>query len=468
MTITRNFRLICLSVIVLTVFYPSLFTPLCLVDDTNLIVFDTPDSRLSDLLHTLFYNGGYYRPLLVATFVLDNYLWLLQESFLHLENILLHLINMLLLYGVTERLGRRLAIPDTSNVPFWTALLFGLHPLATESVNWISGRPDPLACLFLLFSFRLLLDWCNKPSLARLFGMQCCFLLACLSKETAVFFVVPAQLMMIVFTTAQQEGKTKVAPEWRQLLTSLLTVWPASLAFIVTTAGYFSLRRFTAVTTLGTDRGMNRLSLNTVQNLNESSIFDKIFEIFKTIGFYSKKIFIPWPLNFNIVDISDWYILGGLLTLILLTVFCWKRRDLVAGLFLSAVLVASSALLVSVGKLAWTWYAERYLYISLIFFIPGGCFWLYEKIGDIWQGQLFRILLLLICGASLITTVHRNLIWMDSFAFYEDNYNKAPRLPLTIRNYATALAQQGRIKESNCLLRMLPKKPRVIKGTSKK
>ena len=463
MSISKSYQLIILCVAVLTVYYSALFAPICVIDDNRLIFFYPTEATLSDLVSLFISNAGYYRPLLAATFMLDNYLWMMHESFLHLENVLLHGANTLLLYAVTERLARRAGIAPATGIPFMVALLFALHPLATESVDWISGRTDPLACLFLLLSVKFLLDWCEKPATARLIWMQLCFLLACLSKETAVFFIGPAVLLALVLRKRDGAANTL-----RSLLASIRTDWTIYAAFVATTIAYIALRAYSASVTAGGDRGMSKLAKYATGEKTDSLWFDKVMEVFRSIGFYSKKIVIPWPLNFNIVGVSDWYVLLGILSLALLCRFCWQRRDLLAALLLSAFLVASSALLVSVGRLAWTPYAERYLYIPLIFFIPASVLWLHEKIGTLRDGQLLRVIIILLCGASLITTVQRNLVWMDGAAFYECNYRQAPNLPITMKNYATTLRQQGRMEEAQEIMKRIPRKPRVEKGSAGK
>jgi hypothetical protein len=463
MSLSRTYQIIFLCFIALAVYYSALFAPLCALDDTKLVFYDAVGTRLCQLPSMVFFNSGYYRPLLFLTFVADNYLWMLDESFLHLENVLLHVANALLMYAVTERFAKRSGIPATKGIPFVVALLFVLHPLATESVNWISGRTDPLACLFLLFSLKILLDWFDTPTVGRMIRVQLCFFMACLAKETAVFFIGPALLLVMViragsFTSAETRPSP---PSWRALLSVIRTDWLINASFAVTTLAYFALRYFSAMSTTVGDRGLNKVARYVSQQTQDSLLFDKLLEVFKSIGFYARKIIVPWPLNFNIIHVSDWYALIGLAVLLLLVCFFWQRRDLVAALVLSAFLVGSSALLVSVGKLAWTPYAERYMYIPLIFFIPGSILWLYEKIGSAWDGRPFRIVMILLCGVSLITTVQRNLVWMDSASFYELNYRQAPKLDKTIKNYAVSLFREGRVDEFKRIMKLLPPKKRV-------
>lgn len=88
-----------------------------------------------------------FRPLLVLTFAL-NYAWSgLQTWSWHLVNIGLHVGCSLLLWRILRGLGRG------AGLALFGALAFGLHPLATEPVNYVSSRSELLAALFVLAAF---------------------------------------------------------------------------------------------------------------------------------------------------------------------------------------------------------------------------------------------------------------------------------------------------------------------------
>jgi tetratricopeptide (TPR) repeat protein len=90
--------------------------------------------------------GNFYRPVLMASFALDYRGWGLEPFGYHLTSIFLHLSNALLVYCLAWMVSRR------KTVSFIAALLFAAHPVHTEAVTYISGRGDPLAALFSLFS----------------------------------------------------------------------------------------------------------------------------------------------------------------------------------------------------------------------------------------------------------------------------------------------------------------------------
>lgn len=92
------------------------------------------------------YYGGYY-PLTLASFAID--LKLAGENpvkMLHFTNLLLHLLNVILLWLFVLRLFKN---PMLALI---VSALFALHPLHIESFAWISERKDVLYTAFYLLS----------------------------------------------------------------------------------------------------------------------------------------------------------------------------------------------------------------------------------------------------------------------------------------------------------------------------
>jgi len=117
----------------------------------------------------------YLRPLPPLTFYVDQALFGPDRAGAwHLASIGLHALNAVLLAAILRRpLGTAAAVA--------AALVFGLHPVHTESVGWITARFDLMAATFLLSSVLLFLR--RRPGLSAL-----AFALALLSKESAVTF----------------------------------------------------------------------------------------------------------------------------------------------------------------------------------------------------------------------------------------------------------------------------------------
>jgi protein O-mannosyl-transferase len=141
--------------------------------------------------------GGGVRPLLKASYTLN---WTLGGGF-SLLNIALHAMNAALLFFVGEALfGNRRAA-------FVAALLFALHPAATEAVTYVSGRSSSLMALFYLGALYAYLRGAHWSISALL------FVLAVATRETAV--TLPAALLLCEICRNEQASlKTILQRQW--------------------------------------------------------------------------------------------------------------------------------------------------------------------------------------------------------------------------------------------------------------
>jgi protein O-mannosyl-transferase len=121
-----------------------------------------------------------FRPVTFSTFALNWAAGGAQPFGYHLVNLLLHAAVTLLLYLLLQALLE--PEPQARAVAFAAALLFAVHPIHTEAVASVVGRSELLAGGFLLAAWLLHLRARQIPALI-------CFLLALLSKESAVVFL---------------------------------------------------------------------------------------------------------------------------------------------------------------------------------------------------------------------------------------------------------------------------------------
>ena len=87
---------------------------------------------------------NFYRPLQVASYVVDYSLWGLNPAGYHLTNILLHVgVAIALFYFLNLLFG-------SQKISLAASLLYAVHPAHTQAVSYILGRADILCALFLL------------------------------------------------------------------------------------------------------------------------------------------------------------------------------------------------------------------------------------------------------------------------------------------------------------------------------
>ena len=134
-------------------------------------------------------NTPQYYPLVFAGFWIEHALVGVDPLAYHAVNLLMHAGNAALLFVVLTRLNIRNA--------FWIAAIFAAHPMAVESVAWVTERKNVQSMLFALASFAMYLRFLDAPK-GRVLGtwLASFLLFACalLSKTTAIF--VPPCIML--------------------------------------------------------------------------------------------------------------------------------------------------------------------------------------------------------------------------------------------------------------------------------
>jgi len=422
----EGYQIIFICFICLGLFYPSLFGPINLVDDSemvaNLMNIDEIDWK------ALFLPGEslkYYRPVLYLTFIMDRFLWLCDESFMHLENILFHTINAILFFFIMKTLIKRANIKTEPYVPMIGALLFGITPLNTEAVNWISCRTDLMAGTFVFLSLLLFLSkGIERPQWGWLSGLF--YLLGLLSKEVALGLL-PA---IMLFLYLEEEGIKEIVRGRRMRL--LLPYISATIIYLLLRLSASSFKDMGGQTILEASQ--------------EGNLLIKLGGLIKAFGFYIKKLFVPLPLNFAIVEINrTLYFWFGLAILLLSIYIISKKRNSNSFLYFFSVFFFLPALPVAVSKMAWTPLAERYLYISSAGVLSMTVLVMSKLISRRW---IFYGLSFIFVIVSIMVTLQRNIIWQDNLTLFEDTVKKSPRFPAIRNLYGIALAKAGRNNEA--------------------
>ena len=431
---------ILLALAVLVVYYPSLHAGYNSVDDMGMI------DRISNagpvnIRHLFFPHGTgyYYRPLTILTFFFDRFAWGTIPSFMHLENILIHLGSVLLVFAITRRIASLYDVKG-QGVAFFAGLLFALHPLATEAVCWISDRTDLLSGLLVLMTLWLMIAALQEHRKSLLLMSGVTLLFGCLAKETAVF-VLPGLLWFVVVFPE------KGIPLVRRLRRRWLALGMPTLAITV----YFIMRHMA----LARDTGIKTALTGVITSAN-FDLLNKTRVALKVYGFYFKKLFVPWPLNFAIIEVSNWYVLGGIL---LVVVLCWLaiRADLLGALGLMGFCVLSPALLVPFSRMAWTPIGERYLYVTIALVAPLAAILIFQqrkRLAPFRQRWAVGALTLLL-AVFFTTTLHRAWIWQNNVRLYTDTSAKSPDFVAAKTELASALIARGRTAEAQAILAAL-------------
>lgn len=144
-----------------------------------------------------------YRPVLSATYFFDFWLWRLNPAGYHLHNLVLHLVNVLMVYVLLSFLMGEIGLA------FLAALLFAIHPLTAEPVCAIGYRADLLATGFALAAFLAYLRFREGPRSRKglwFFASHLFYFLGVFAKESVI--VLPGILFLY-----DQLLRTEKSPE---------------------------------------------------------------------------------------------------------------------------------------------------------------------------------------------------------------------------------------------------------------
>jgi hypothetical protein len=289
--------------------------------------------------------GVYYRPLVDLSFAVDYWIWGWNPLGFRLTNLLLHLVNVYLVY----RLSRRLL--DSSRVALLAAALFGVLPIHETSLLWIPGRTDILCCIFYLASLLLFAKHLASRQPKPMAGSLLLFLLALFTKETA--FSLPLVAGLIVWWHSTSHSAR----------VSLKRLLFSSLCFGAVAFAVVALRWLLLGNNLTGDQGLhgNAAPLNIVKN----------------IATYIGLLVIPfghYQIEGMLSGHPKLFMLLALLALAAGLFLLWRFRGTTRPFLLCALWIGITLLPVSRLMMRW------YLYIPSVGFCMG-VGWLLSRLG---------------------------------------------------------------------------------------
>lgn len=130
-----------------------------------------------------------YHPLTMLSFAIEYKLFELKASAYHFTNLLLHLINILLVYFFVNILTKR------KEIGLFVAAIFALHPMQVEAVAWVSERKDVLYTAFFMGALIYYVKYSSEHVQKYLYIALGLFVGSLLSKPAAV--TLPVVLILL-------------------------------------------------------------------------------------------------------------------------------------------------------------------------------------------------------------------------------------------------------------------------------
>ena len=146
-------------------------------------------------------------PVTRLSLLLDFKLFGLSPGIYHAENLMIHSLAAVLLFGFLKH-ATRARWPSA-----FVALVFALHPLHVESAAWIAERKDVLCAMFWFAAMWVWVGYTEKPGVGRYISALALFSLGLMAKPMIV--TLPFLLMLLDVWPLRR------APRWRLVVEKL-------------------------------------------------------------------------------------------------------------------------------------------------------------------------------------------------------------------------------------------------------
>jgi hypothetical protein len=317
------------------------------------------------------------RPLTYLTFWLNYQIGGSGPAGYHVVNLALHLAVALRLRAVLAKL-----LP--AQIAVLAALLFAVHPIQSEPVNYIFARAILLAALLCVFSLDLWL--CGRP-----WGAAAAYAGALLAKEECAAF----PLLLALLDVSRARGRRA----WRPIGVMLALSLGAGLRVLYALAAG-------RVEGAGATAGISPLEYFWTQGV--------------VIWRYLRLLALPWGFSVDPpvepasagVGLAAWLALAAASTPLAARRFAQAREGFwwIAGL----VLLLPSSSVFPAADLA----ADRRVYLPLLAWAPAAALWLAR-----WRTAFLAPLVLL----WVMLGMGRTAVWNDGRALWEEAAAQAPR-----------------------------------------
>lgn len=141
------------------------------------------DGINADMLHWAFMSQGYchnWHPLTWISHALDIEMFGLNPTGHHDENVVLHALDVVLLFWVLRQ------ATGYTGRSFMVAALFAVHPMNVECVAWISERKTMLSMVFFLLALAAYREYARKPSNGRYRLVALLYVLGLMAKPQVI------------------------------------------------------------------------------------------------------------------------------------------------------------------------------------------------------------------------------------------------------------------------------------------
>ena len=423
-----------LVVVTVGVYHPLLGSGFLNYDD-NAYVTENPavlDGLCLGTLRWAFtaFHSANWHPLTWLSHALDVQIFGLWPGGHHLTNLVLHVLNVLLLWVFLWR-ATRIRFPSAL-----VAALFAWHPLHVESVAWIAERKDMLSACFALLALLAYDAYAKRPSVLRM-GMVS-FLFACGLMAKPMLVTLPCLLLLLDYWPYGRIGLDGSARDILRRAARLIGEKAPLFALTAASCGVTVLAQRHAMASLDRVSAGGRLA-------NALSAY----VAYLGKAFVPHGLATPYPLHPD--SLSGWQVFGAAAVMLMLTagVLVAQRRGagylLVGWLWFVGMLVPVIGI-VQVGNQA---YADRYMYLPLIgiYVMLAWAMASWVKRWPVVRVPLGVVIGLALAGLLALTAMQVRY-WHDSGTLFRRTLAVTERNSVAHNNLGQHLMEQGQVQEA--------------------
>ena len=370
-----------------------------------------------------------WHPLTWLSHMLDVQLFGLNPAGHHLTNLLLHMANVLLLFGVLQHMTG--AVWRSALV----AALFALHPLNVESVAWVAERKNVLSTLFWLLTMAAYIGYVRKPHWGRYLGMTGIFMLGLMAKPMLV--TLPCVLLLLDYWPLGRLGKDS-----KELWERLPRLAAEKLPLFIPVAAI-------SVVTIAAQSQAGALS-----SWEGLPLGSRVANAVLAYGMGLKKML--WPMDLAIFyphpgnSLAVWPVALAALLLVILSLGVWwqgrRSRYLVVGwLWYLGTLIPVSGLIQVGGQAT----ADRYAYVPLMglfIILVWGTAELAQtlRLPKAWLPAAALCVVIVLIGAVRLQLSH----WRNSFTLFQHALEATPNNHMAHSNLGIAFLAKNDLDQA--------------------
>src|SRR2546423_2685384 len=367
-----------------------------------------------------------YFPLVYTMFRVEHAFWGLNPTGYHWVNLLLHVANALLVWGVLARLK----VPGA-----WLAgAIFALHPVQVESVAWITERKNVLMAFFFLLTLLAWIAFIDERTKRRwlFYGLALILYLLALSAKTTAC-TLPAALFLILWLQ-------KKPIRWKRIF--------QIIPFLVLGFAMGALAMWWERYHQGTSRAV----------FTFLSPIERVLVASRAVWFYLSKLI--WPSRLTFIyprwDITPthflsyvWLLAG--LTLCVATYFLrryvGRSVEVAAGFFVATLSPVLGFIMLYTFR--YTFVADHYQYLACIGPIALASAGL-VNLADTFKNSRTLILSAALCGVALLATLtwRQATMYGDIETLWRTTLARNPGCWMAHNNLGIALFEKGQLGEA--------------------